>query len=294
MADAGDVERMQRIINRTRSYGIQVVEMPNWQSRGATWDRVPSYIIDHHDASTIKAGEWGSLGLIVSNNLSQFQVARCLDGVPKIAVCCAGRAGHAGLGGPLAGMPLNNANAYAYGAEKANNGLGEPYTDAANYATDGLFRACAIECGRDPAGFVYGHKEWAPLRKIDPVYSMQWRRGRVVAFQATGVEDDMDWSTRYTHRRTGYTTEFENWIGETNVAANAAAAIAARVEAKLDALAGKLSDDESVLLAAIRADAEETDVRALAEALAPLLPSDTDPTAFAEAVADALARRLAE
>ena len=50
------------------------------------------------------------------------------------------------------------------------------------------------------------------------------------------------------------------------------------IEAKLDALAGKLSDDEANIIAAIRAEAtEQVDVQALAAALGPMLarmPSD--------------------
>lgn len=33
-----------------------------------------------------------------------------------------------------------------------------------------------------PAHRVIGHKEWAPGRKSDPTYSMDWRRSRVAAF----------------------------------------------------------------------------------------------------------------
>jgi hypothetical protein len=44
-------------------------------------------------------------------------------------------------------VPTNDGNAWLYGAEKANNGLGEPMTDAANYATDALFRAVLERCG---------------------------------------------------------------------------------------------------------------------------------------------------
>lgn len=151
MADAGDVRRMQKILDLTRSYGIVVREMPDWQSRGATFARVPVGLIDHHDASTRKSGEWGALGIIVYGRtgipgpLSQFQVARCLDGVPKMAVCAAGRANHAGRGGSvnLGGIyvPANAGNSMLYGVEKANDGVGEPHTSAMHYATTGLFHA---------------------------------------------------------------------------------------------------------------------------------------------------------
>ena len=159
MADTGDVRRMQAIIDRLRRWEVVVREMPGWQTAGATWSRVPVGILDHHDASSIKSGEWGSLGTILAGRpadgipprLSQFQVARALDAVPKVAICAAGRANHAGRGtwrfpdGLV--IPRDDGNSWLYGAEKANNGLGEVATAAADYATDGLFRAVLEVCG---------------------------------------------------------------------------------------------------------------------------------------------------
>jgi hypothetical protein len=193
MPDQGDRARMRRIIMRMRSFNIVVREMPGHENRGATWPRVPLGVLDHHDASTIKSGEWGSLGMIIAGRsdvpgpLSQFQVARCLDGVPKVAVIADGIANHAGLGGPLRLpngriIPANSGNSHLYGAEKANNGVDEPYTEAADYAADGLFLAIVIECDVDWR-FVYGHKEWAPTRKIDPRYDMNRQRESVRLFK---------------------------------------------------------------------------------------------------------------
>jgi hypothetical protein len=192
MPTRADVERMTEIIRRVRvDYDVEVREMAGWQSRGANWARVPVGIIDHHDASSRKSGEWGALGIIVEGRpgvpgpLSQFQIARCLDGRPRLAVVAAGRANHAGLGGPLPGIPQNTGNSYLYGAEAANDGLGEPYTDAAHYAHDALFRAVADVC-RFPAARVFGHREWAPGRKSDPRYDMGWRRSRVAVIGRSG------------------------------------------------------------------------------------------------------------
>lgn len=157
MADAGDVRRMQAIIARLRNWDVVVREMPNWQIIGLTWARVPVGIIDHHDASSIKSGEWGSLGVIYAGRpdvpppLSQFQVARCLDNIPKVAIIAAGRANHAGAGwyrfpdGLL--VPTNEGNSWMYGAEKANNGIGEQGNEAHHYATDALFRTVLEVCG---------------------------------------------------------------------------------------------------------------------------------------------------
>lgn len=208
MPDAGDRARAARIIARVRSYGVQVREIPGHENRGGTFVVVPNTVFDHHDASSRKSGEWGALGLITDGTargipgpLSNAQVARCLDGIPKIAWVADGTCSHAGLGGPTParGLPLNNANSRAYGVEKANDGVGEPYTAAANYATNALFHAMAVECGVIPESMPFGHKEWT-TRKSDPTYSMPDRRRQVGAFRPTGPtatpiqEDDMPYS----------------------------------------------------------------------------------------------------
>lgn len=158
MADAGDARRLRAIVDRARQvYGVEVLEVPGCYERGATWARVPVGIIDHHDASSRKSGEWGALGVIrdgrpgIPGPLSQFQVARCLGGVPRFAAVAAGRANHAGAGGPLTRsgvtVPRDQGNAWLYGAEAANDGVGEPYTWAAHYAHDALFRTVLEVCG---------------------------------------------------------------------------------------------------------------------------------------------------
>ena len=151
MADAGDVRRMQAVIDRLRRWDVVDRQMPGWESRGLTWARVPVGVIDHHDAASIKSGEWGALGDILANNKAQFQVARCLDNVPKLAIVAAGRSAHAGVGGYRFPdglvIPTNDGNSWLYGAEKANNGLGERATAAADYAADALFRAVLEVCG---------------------------------------------------------------------------------------------------------------------------------------------------
>ncbi len=159
MADDGDRRRLRAIIDRCRrDYDLDVVELPGCMERGATWARVPVGLVDHHDASSRKSGEWGALGVIrdgragVPGPLSQFQGARCLDGRPKVAAVAAGRANHAGLGGPYRFpdglvVPKDSGNAWLYGVEWANDGLGEPYTVAAHYAHDALFRTVLEVCG---------------------------------------------------------------------------------------------------------------------------------------------------
>lgn len=149
-----DASRMQAIIDKLKTWDVTVREMSGWQTRGLAWARTPVGVIDHHDASSIKSGEWGSLAYELTGPLApsnQFQVARCLDGVPKVAILAAGRCNHAGVGtwrfpdGLV--IPANAGNAWLYGVEKANNGLGEKPTEAHDYTADAVFRAILEVCG---------------------------------------------------------------------------------------------------------------------------------------------------
>jgi hypothetical protein len=185
---------MRRIIARIEKAGVVVRPISGWEHRGATFAYVPVGIIDHHDASSRKSGEWGALGAVTTGfgtlpgPLSQFVTARCLDDIPKIAIVAAGRANHAGRGGPRTmgglGVGSNAGNGILYGNEKANDGRGEPHTAAAHYAADAVFAAVLAECRGAGVDRLIGHKEWATPsgRKGDPEYSMDWRRTRVGAF----------------------------------------------------------------------------------------------------------------
>lgn len=144
-ATTADVRRMEGIAARLRRYGVGIRYIDGWQDRGRPMTFAPRGILDHHDASSDKSGTWGSLGIIVTGRdiipgpLSQFQIARHTD--PLLAIIAAGRANHAGTGGPWNGIPQDSGNRYLYGAEKANNGLGEPYSAGALYAAECLFAA---------------------------------------------------------------------------------------------------------------------------------------------------------
>ena len=191
MADDGDRERMTRIGQHLAHAGVTVRWIDGWENRGATWPRVPVGLVNHHDASSRKSGEWGSLGAIVHGRrtptplagpLASFQGARCLDGVPKVAICAAGIGSHAGKGGPAAPVPQHGGNSWLYGDEWANNGTTEPYTDAARYAREALAWAVLREC-QEPRVLLL-HRTWAPGRKSDPTYDLDEHRARVAALGA--------------------------------------------------------------------------------------------------------------
>jgi hypothetical protein len=191
-AEADRIKRIVARVNRLDS-GVRVVYVSGWQDRGTGGTFSPRGLIDHHDASSVTSGTWGAIGTVthgrpdVPGPLSQFFVAR--GSVPQIAVVAAGRANHGGLGGPHKGIPQHSANAYTYGIEKANNGVGESYTDASIRATRVLFAAILLEI-KASATMTIGHKEWAPTRKIDPRYSMPWMRN-LVAETMTGEDELM-------------------------------------------------------------------------------------------------------
>lgn len=179
MTDAGDIARMKRIAARIRERGVRVVFVNGWDQRGGTFPVVPNAAFVHHDASASTSGTWGALGIITHGRagvpppLSQFQVAR--GSVAQVAIVAAGIANHAGLGGPHKGLPKDNANRETYGTEVANNGVGEKYSNETIHAISAVQAAIAEESDFGPY-MVIGHKEWAPDRKIDPTYSMDWMR----------------------------------------------------------------------------------------------------------------------
>lgn len=235
MADDGDRERMTRIAQHLEHAGVTVRWIDGWGTRGATWPRVPVGLIDHHDASSRKSGEWGSLGAIVhgrrtptplSGPLASFQGARCLDGVPKVAVCAAGIGVHAGKGGPAGPVPQNCGNSWLYGDEWANNGTTERYTGAAQYAREALAWAVLQEC--QPPRLLLLHRTWAPGRKGDPTYELSDHRARVAAFGARLAAHETDPPTDPpTDTLTGLDEEDDMrpderlWLAETRAVAKA-------------------------------------------------------------------------
>lgn len=173
MPNDADVRRTVQAINLMRSRGLVVHEVDGWQRRGRPGTFRPSGVVEHHDASSTKAGNWGALPIIISGRpgipgpLSQWQVARNGEWM----VVAAGIANHAGSGGfkGLAG------NSLVWGVEVANNGVNEEYSAQLHQSLD-IGLQCLLETlGRGPE-WLCGHKEWAPKRKSDPRHSMDWRR----------------------------------------------------------------------------------------------------------------------
>jgi len=102
-------------------------------------------------------------GTFLHGPLCNILVGR--DGV--VYLVAAGRANHAGLGGPLRTIPKDSGNKYMIGVEVENDGVGEPFRKELLQVCEVVFSTLLLGLRRR-AKMLVGHKEWAPHRKSDP------------------------------------------------------------------------------------------------------------------------------
>lgn len=158
------------LIRHLRKWGLKVQEKEGWRHRGRPYNFYPKAIMVHHTASGSQSGNFASEGIVTSGRsdlpgpLCQVLLGR--DGTVKLIAD--GYANHAGYGGPKMGIPANQGNTYAIGIEAENNGVGEPWSKEQLNAYYRLCAALLVWIGRKDVNRVFGHKEWAPGRKIDP------------------------------------------------------------------------------------------------------------------------------
>lgn len=158
------------LVAHLRRWGLNVEEIEGWRHKGRPYNFYPRAIMPHHTASSSESGNFGSEGTVVNGRpglpgpLCQFLLGR--DGTVRLVA--AGYANHAGYGGPRAGIPENMGNTYSYGIEAENNGLGEPWSKKQLNAYYRLCAALLAWMKIKDVSKVFGHKEWAPGRKIDP------------------------------------------------------------------------------------------------------------------------------
>lgn len=153
---------------RLQRAGLRVKKVAGWESRGGSGANFRATTF-HHTASGRNSGDAPCLGLVtrgtsvVPGPLCNILISR--SGV--VYLIAAGRANHAGLGGPLRGIPQNSANKMSVGFECENNGLGEPWPREQLQAIDTAF-AVTLKFLRRRARRHFAHREWAPTRKTDP------------------------------------------------------------------------------------------------------------------------------
>lgn len=161
-----------------RRYGINVVEMPGWKTRGSDPFN-PIAILDHHDAmglhnmnvpnNMIREGQYGS------------QVWVGWDG--RVAMMASGNSPHAGTGSGYGVIPANAGNRTCIGIETDYKGSGDWPDDLVRSWR--ILRFCLAKLMGWTPGMVNarlaGHKEYAPARKPDPAnFSMAQARADLV------------------------------------------------------------------------------------------------------------------
>jgi len=146
-----------------RSWGLKVVPVSGWKTRSANSTTfTPQAVLCHHTAGAA-TGNAPSLRYITDNVLSQFVLGR--DGT--VHIVSGNRCNHAGVGGPLRGIPKDAGNRYTWGIEAENTGRGEPWPAV---QLEAYYKLAAALCDmhRVDQEAVFAHKEWAPTRKTDP------------------------------------------------------------------------------------------------------------------------------
>lgn len=149
------------IADRLRAYGLKVVEVADWRTRGSS-TFTPRGSVDHHTAAGLY-GNAPSLNVCI-NGRSDLPGPLCQVLIGRDNTCyviAAGRANHAGRGS-YAGV---TGNSNVYGVEHENTGTGTEPWRADQHETAAKVHAALLDWKRD--GFVCQHKEWAPTRKID-------------------------------------------------------------------------------------------------------------------------------
>ncbi len=164
-----------------RGAGLKVAESPGWADRGRAEMSTIQGVICHH-TGTVQPGNMPTLRMLIDGRpdlpgpLAQLGLGR--DGT--FYVVAAGRANHAGIG-QWRGF---TGNAHFIGIEGENGGRPEDlWPDVQMDAYRRGVAAILIHSGLS-VDMCCGHKEFAPRRKIDPLFDMDEFRTGVGAIMA--------------------------------------------------------------------------------------------------------------
>lgn len=152
-----------------RRRGITVREVKGWRARGRPFNFRPVGVMRHHTAAAKGSGDAPSLRVCVEGRagipgpLCQLLVARSLVAY----MIAAGRANHAGAGGPFRNVPPDSGNTYFVGVEYEEDGRDEVWPRDMLLIADEI-DAVLLAGLKRTASWMLGHKQWAPKRKIDP------------------------------------------------------------------------------------------------------------------------------
>lgn len=169
--------RHPEIADVIRSFGVEVVEVDGWRTRGSE-DFHPRGSVNHHTAGSAN-GVAPSLEVLINGRdgipgpLVQGLQSRELSGQDKYYLIACGRANHAGLGG-WRGL---SGNADVWGLEIEHTGavplpIERQITSARIHAA-----YLSLTPTKDP-GLRCDHREWAPQRKIDAATNVDSNQNR--------------------------------------------------------------------------------------------------------------------
>ncbi len=174
-----------------RAAGLVVQEVPGWETRGGGTYGPWLGCLHHHTAGGISSRTLTPSLNICINGRTGLAGPLCNVYVGrdrKVYMVAAERANHAGLG-DLPIIAANTGNSHLVGFEIENNGVGESW-DYLKPTLDALF-AVTNDYLNVPRRNLWGHKEYAPGRKIDPYpFSMSAERDRVAAWRPVVVPKD--------------------------------------------------------------------------------------------------------
>lgn len=159
--------------------GLNVQPQPGWEKRGKSRRYNPRVIVDHHTAGPVR-GSAPSLGVCITGRpgvpgpLCNILTGR--DG--EVYVIASGRSNNAGRGGAPQWGATHNRHTIGHEVEHAGNLALEPLNgkQLEVIATVDAMICAHLQWG---AGRCVAHREWAPGRKIDPIWSQSAHRARV-------------------------------------------------------------------------------------------------------------------
>lgn len=155
------------IARQLKAEGLRVKKVQGWKTRSAG-SFAPRGVLIHHTASAPTSGDLPCAG-IVTNGRAGLPGPLCnvlVGRTGTVLLVAAGRANHAGEGGPHQGIPANQGNGSLVGIECENSGLGETWPDEQKKAMR-VVTAVLLQRLNQPARMCFGHREWT-TRKPDP------------------------------------------------------------------------------------------------------------------------------
>lgn len=163
--------------------GLKVAQVDGWASRGRGEMDAVTGVIVHHTVGPL-TGNMPSLRTLVDGRsdlpgpLSQLGLGR--DGT--FYIISAGRCNHAGEGQWL-GIKAGNSRFIGIECENAGTSRDFPWPEVQMNALCCGVAAILRQIGKGPE-YCAGHKEYAPSRKIDPLFDMRVFRADVAAIMS--------------------------------------------------------------------------------------------------------------